>query len=65
MWPPNWNRMAESSLFAKSASPREVNRSYSAELSTGTGVPSSMAAEMVQRPSPESETWPENFSSFG
>src|ERR1700733_12685897 len=63
--PPNWKRIAESSLLAKSLSPREVKRWNSAELNTGTGVPSSIAAEMVQRPSPESETWPENFSSVG
>src|SRR5271156_2766703 len=42
--PPNSKRMAESSLFAKSASPREVNRSNNALVSTGAGVPSSIAA---------------------
>ena len=47
------------------ACPRESKRWKSAELSTGTGAPSSIAAEIVQRPSPESETRPENFSSVG
>jgi hypothetical protein len=51
--------MAESTLLAKSASWREVKRSKSALASTGAGAPSSMAAVMVQRPSPESETRPE------
>ena len=36
--------MAESSLSPKSASPRELNRSYSAEERTGVGTASSMAA---------------------
>ncbi len=57
--------MADSSLSAKSASPREVKRSYSAALSTGAGADSSMAAMMVQRPSPESETLPEKPASSG
>jgi hypothetical protein len=38
-------------LSWKSASPRELNRSYRAVVSTGTGTPSSMAALMVHRPS--------------
>jgi hypothetical protein len=63
--PPNSNRMAERSLSWKSASPRELNRSYRAVVSTGTGTPSSMAALMVQRPSPESETLPANPVSAG
>ena len=64
-WPPNWNRIADSSLSWKSASPRELNRSYSAVVSTGTGTASSMAALIVQRPSPESETRPANSESSG
>ena len=57
-WPPNCLRIAESTLSAKSASPREVKRSYSAVVRTGAGTPSSIAAIEVQRPSPESETRP-------
>src|SRR4030095_1469385 len=48
-----------------SASPRDENRSYKAVVSTGTGTPSSIAALIVQRPSPESETLPANFTSLG
>ena len=58
-------RMAERSLSAKSASPRELKRSNSAALSTGAGAPSSIAAVIVQRPSPESETRPEKFARSG
>ena len=47
----------------ESASPREENRWYKAVVNTGTGTPSSMAALIVQRPSPESETLPPNFES--
>src|SRR5205823_3123421 len=47
--PPNWKRMAESNLSWKSASPREVKRSYSAVVSTGTGTASSIAALIVHR----------------
>ncbi len=50
--------MAERTLPANSASPREENRSKSAEASTGAGTPVSTAACSVQRPSPESETRP-------
>ena len=64
-WPPNPKRIAESSLFGKSASPRELKRSYSAAVSTGAGTASSIAALIVQRPSPESETRPANFASAG
>ena len=49
----------------KSASPRELKRANSAVASTGTGTPASTAACMVQRPSPESATWPANCSSVG
>ena len=37
--PPNSNRMADSILAANSSSPREVNRWFSAAVSTGAGVP--------------------------
>ena len=50
--------MADKSLSWKSASPREVKRWYSAAVRTGTGTASSMAALIVHRPSPESETRP-------
>ena len=52
-------------MSAKSASPREPKRSYSAALSTGAGTASSMAAMIVQRPSPESDTRPANFARSG
>ena len=57
-WPPKACRMADRSRFANSASPREVKRSYSAADSTGAGTDSSIAALIVHRPSPESETRP-------
>ena len=38
-WPPNSKRIADSSLSGKSASPRELKRSYSAAVSTGAGTP--------------------------
>ena len=50
---------------ANSASPRELKRSYSAAVRTGAGTASSMAALIVQRPSPESETRPANFERVG
>src|SRR5204863_2429348 len=59
-WPPNSNRSAESSLAANSAFPCDSNRSNRAAASTGTGTPASMAVAIVQRPSPESDTGPEN-----
>ena len=40
--------------------PRELKRENSAVVSTGVGTPSSIAAIEVQRPSPESDTRPEN-----
>src|SRR5260370_11115203 len=64
-WPPNSKRIADNNLSAKSASPRELNRSKSAELSTCTGTASSIAAVMVQRPSPESDTRPPNSARCG
>jgi hypothetical protein len=57
--------MADSTLFPNSSCPREAKRENSAEASTGAGTPSSIAACAVQRPSPESETRPEKFSSSG
>src|SRR5580658_4984146 len=65
IWPPNSKRIAESSLSAKSASPRELNRSYSAADNTWAGTPSSIAASMVQRPSPESDTLPAKCARSG
>ena len=50
---------------AKSASPRELKRSYSAVVSTFAGTPSSTAASTVHRPSPESETRPAKPSRSG
>ena len=50
---------------AKSASPRDSKREYSAALITGAGTPSSIAACSVQRPSPESETRPWKLPSSG
>ena len=63
--PPNCSRSADSSWSPKSASPRELKRSNSAVVSTGVGVPVSIAASAVQRPSPESETRPARWSSDG
>ena len=57
--------MADRSLFWKSASPRELKRSYSAVVSTGAGTASSIAALIVQRPSPESDTRPAKLASAG
>ena len=53
-WPPNFWRMAESIFSAKVCSCRERKRVYSAAERTSTGTASSIAAWMVQRPSPES-----------
>lgn len=64
-WPPNSLRIADNARSAKSSRPREPNREYSAEVRTGAGTPSSIAAVDVQRPSPESDTRPENSSSVG
>src|SRR6185437_16870972 len=64
-WPPNSKRSAESNLSAYSAWPRELKRENRAELMTGAGTPSSIAACNVQRPSPESDTRPAKFSRFG
>src|SRR5262249_19314532 len=57
-WPPNACRIAERTRLPHSASPRDAKRSKSDAASTGAGTPSSTAACTVQRPSPESLTWP-------
>src|SRR6266480_3802363 len=57
--------MADRTLAAKSSSPRDVNLWNRDAVSTGAGAVDSMAARMVQRPSPESETRPEKRSSVG
>jgi hypothetical protein len=57
--------MADSSLLAYSASPRDAKRAKSAAVSTSAGTPSSTAAMAVHRPSPESETRPAKPSSWG
>src|SRR6185295_6310465 len=62
-WPPKPLRMAESTRFWKSSSPREAKRSKSAAVRTCAGTASSLAAAIVQRPSPESDTRPANSSS--
>ena len=64
-WPPKPKRIAESTLSANSACPREVKRANKAALKTLAGTPSSIAASTVQRPSPESETRPAKFLSSG
>src|SRR5581483_4024694 len=64
-WPPNFWRMAESIFSAKVCSWRERKRVNSAAESTSTGTPWSMAAWMVQRPSPESCTKPLYSESVG
>src|ERR1700722_16253040 len=63
--PPNWKRIAERILHAKSASPRGEKRSESASVNTGEGALDSIPARIVQRPSPESETRPEYLSRLG
>jgi hypothetical protein len=63
--PPNWLRIADSTLPVKVPRPRDSKRSLSAAPSTLAGTPSSMAAIIVQRPSPESDTRPVNSSSRG
>ena len=48
--------MAESTFAVKTPSPRDSKRCQSEALITGAGTDSLMAASMVQRASPESET---------
>src|SRR5438445_2681122 len=57
--------MAERTLPANSAWPRELKRSYKDAVSTGAGTASSMAALIVHRPSPESDTRPRKPLSAG
>ena len=64
-WPPNSKRMADSTWSAKSASPRELNRSKRAVVSTGAGTALVDGGDAVQRPSPESDTRPAKSSSCG
>src|SRR5207245_3332280 len=64
-WPPNWKRIADRTFWANRSSPRELKRWNSAALKTGAGALSSIAAAIVQRPSPESLTWPANLLSCG
>ena len=64
-WPPNSSRIADISLSAYSAAPRDSKRPNSAALKTGAGTPSSIAACSVQRPSPESDTRPANLPRLG
>jgi len=52
-------------LVANSLAPRELKRWKSDALSTGAGTPSSIAASMVQRPSPESDTAPAELLQLG
>ena len=52
--PPNFERMAESTFSANVCSLRERKRVNSADANTSTGTAWSIAASMVQRPSPES-----------
>ncbi len=56
--PPNFDRIADKTFSANVCSVRERNRVNSAEARTSTATASSMAALMVQRPSPESSTTP-------
>src|SRR5262249_8956341 len=65
MWPPNSLRRAESSLSAKSASPRELNRSNSDAVMTCAGTLSSIAAMTVQRPSRRAERRPSTSATWG
>src|SRR6476620_1530255 len=63
--PPNSLRIADRTLLAKSASPRDEKRDASADVNTGVGTPVSIAATAVHRPSPESLTRPAKPSSVG
>src|SRR5262249_27311640 len=63
--PPNWLRSAAVTFAANESSWREAKRAKSAALMTGTGTSSAMASAIVQRPSPESSTYPSIFSRCG
>src|ERR1700747_493035 len=60
----SYGQHADKSLLAKSASPQELNRSWSAVVRTGAGIASSIAALIAQSPS-EPETRPPNFARLG
>src|SRR3546814_5415204 len=62
-WPPNPRRIADSSRSPKLCSSSERKRAKSAADRTYAGTASSTAAITVQRPSPESATWPVNLDS--
>ena len=64
-WPPNWNRIADSTFSANEWSWRERNRVNSEAAITSAGTDSSIAAITVHRPSPESCTLPVNFVELG
>src|SRR3954454_25280946 len=59
LWPPKPSRIAERIFSANVCSLRERKRANNAAVSTSAGTASSMAALIVQRPSPESSTKPE------
>src|SRR5262249_23142531 len=61
--PPNWLRSAAFTFAANDSSCREAKRAKSAAVITGTGTSSAIASAIVQRPSPESSTYPSIFSS--
>src|SRR5207248_9344653 len=56
--PPNWLRSAAFTFAANDSSWRDANRANSAAVITGTGTFSAIASAIVQRPSPESSTYP-------
>src|SRR6185437_14833420 len=57
-WPPNWLRRAAFTFAANDSSWREAKRANNAAVITGTGTSSAIASAIVQRPSPESSTYP-------
>src|SRR6185437_14047178 len=64
-WPPNFCRIADNIFSANVCSSRERKRTNKAADRTSTGTASSMAASIVQRPSPESCTKPEYSDKVG
>src|SRR5215471_17168688 len=56
--PPNSERSADRIFPVNAPLSRDSNRWYSEAEITGDGTPSSTEASTVQRPSPESDTWP-------
>src|SRR5439155_4986607 len=63
--PPNSARSAASIRSLNESSWRERKRRNSESASTGAGTPRSIASSTVQRPSPESSTYPRIFSRPG